>query len=188
MIFVTVGTQLPFDRMISTIDVWAVQTGRTDVFAQTGPSQYKPRAIQCAAFLPADECRLKIEQAELIIAHAGMGSIITALELGKPILVMPRRCDLNEHRNNHQISTAIKLHEQGRIHVAMDEKELAERLTNIDSITSRCQVNRQASPQLLQALSDFVTRGKVPGRVVVTQPQHSALPPADLRPAGQTYR
>jgi len=188
MIFVTVGTQLPFDRMISTIDAWAAKCGRTDVFAQTGPSAYKPKQIQYAEFLPADECRRKIEQADLVIAHAGMGSIITALEMGKPIIVMPRRSELGEHRNGHQISTAKKFLEQGTIHVAMDEHELTDRLMNIDGIQSRGKVNSHASQQLLTALSDFVTRGKLPGRVIVSNERVVTPSNGDLRPAGQTYR
>jgi len=187
MIFVTVGTQLPFDRMISTIDAWAAAVGRTDVFAQIGPSQYKPKNIQFAEFLPADECRRKLEQATVVIAHAGMGSIITALEMGKPIIVMPRRSELNEHRNNHQISTAQKFLEQGTIHVAMDENELKQKLADVDNLRCCGTAGNQASPQLLSALSDFVNRGKLPGRVIVTKPEpHSTG--ADFRPATQTYR
>ena len=78
MIFVTVGTQLPFDRMIRTIDDWAAATGRTDVFAQIGPTKLRPRQIQFAEFLPADQCKQKIQEAKVVIAHAGMGSIITS--------------------------------------------------------------------------------------------------------------
>jgi UDP-N-acetylglucosamine transferase subunit ALG13 len=187
MIFVTVGTQLPFDRMISTIDAWAAENKRADVFAQVGPATYRPTHIQYSEFLPADACRQKIEQASVVIAHAGMGSIITALELGKPIIVMPRRSELGEHRNNHQISTAKKFLEQGTIHVAMDEQELLQRLLNIDSIESRGKVSNTASPQLLNALKDFVQRGKLPGRVIVSAPATSHAT-GDFRPAGQTYR
>ncbi len=187
MIFVTVGTQLPFDRMIRTIDAWAAENKRTDVFAQIGPAIYRPKQIQFSEFLPSNECRKKIEQASVVIAHAGMGSIITALELGKPIIVMPRLCELGEHRNEHQVSTAKKFLEQGIIHVAMDEKGLLERLLKIDSIECRGKISNQASPQLLSALTDFVQRGKLPGRVIVSPPaaSHAA---GELRPAGQTYR
>ncbi len=131
--------------------------------------------------------RRKIQQASLIIAHAGMGSIITALEMGKPIIVMPRRSDLNEHRNNHQISTAKKFLEQGTIHVAMDEHELTKKLANVDAIQSCGSAGSHASPQLLSALSDFVLRGKLPGRVMISKPETHA-PSPELRPATQTYR
>jgi len=57
-----------------------------------------------------------------------MGTIITALELDKPILVMPRRGDLGETRNDHQLATARRLHALGLIEVALDEAELRSRL------------------------------------------------------------
>ena len=36
MIFVTVGTDSPFDRLMQVVDEWAAASGRTDVFAQIG--------------------------------------------------------------------------------------------------------------------------------------------------------
>ena len=66
-----------------------------------------------------------------MISHAGMGSIITALELGKRIIVMPRRANLGEHRNDHQLATAKRLSEQGRIMVAFTEQELVDKLDQL---------------------------------------------------------
>ena len=51
MIFVTVGTQLAFDRLIGAVDAWAARTPGSDVFAQTGPGTYTPRHIEYAAFI-----------------------------------------------------------------------------------------------------------------------------------------
>ena len=113
MIFVTVGTQGQFDRLIRTVDRWAGLRGRTDVFAQTGPSAYRPIHIRSKPFIDPIEFRQHVELASLVIAHAGMGSIITALELGKRIIVMPRRADLGEHRNDHQVATAKRFAAQG---------------------------------------------------------------------------
>ena len=124
MIFVTVGTQLPFDRMVRTIDQWAGARSYGEVFAQIGPAKYRPKNIPWAEFLDADECRRKIEQADVVVAHAGMGSILTALELGKPIVIMPRLSALGEHRNDHQLATAKRFLAQGRVIVAFDEHQL----------------------------------------------------------------
>ena len=80
MIFVTVGTQLPFDRMIRSIDEWVGRNGRggEEVFAQIGPSTYKPKHLQYAPFITADDFQRHTRAARVIVAHAGMGSIITA--------------------------------------------------------------------------------------------------------------
>src|SRR5687767_9745951 len=125
MIFVTVGTQLPFDRMIRAVDEWAGKSGNgEEVFAQIGPSDYKPKHIRYSAFIAADEFEHRSREARAVVAHAGMGSIITALTMGKPILVMPRRAAMGEQRNDHQLATARHFLAQGRIGVAADEHEL----------------------------------------------------------------
>lgn len=156
MIFVTVGTQGRFDRLIRAIDKWAGTRGRSDIFAQTGPSDFRPEHIRSAPFIHADEFRQRAEVASLIVAHAGMGSIITALELGKRILVMPRRADLGEHRNDHQIATARRLSEHGRILTAMDQQELHEKLDQLQNPITSERLSSKASPNLIRTIRMFI--------------------------------
>jgi UDP-N-acetylglucosamine transferase subunit ALG13 len=157
MIFVTVGTQLPFDRMIRTVDAWAGRRG-IEVFAQIGPGEYVPRHMQWTRTLPADDCNSRIRQARGVVAHAGMGSILTALQSGKPILVMPRLGRLGEHRNDHQVMTARHFKEQGRIRVAFDEAELEVELDAIVTAQPTARIGSSASPPLINALRSFVRR------------------------------
>jgi UDP-N-acetylglucosamine transferase subunit ALG13 len=105
VIFLTVGTQLPFDRLVEAVDEWAATAGE-DVFAQIGPTALRPRHIEYVQFVSAAECANRMQAASYIVAHAGMGTILMALQLGKPLLVMPRRADLGEHRNDHQRANA----------------------------------------------------------------------------------
>ncbi len=156
MIFITVGTQLPFDRLIKTVDSWAGRNRSVDVIGQIGPTLYEPHHMQYSEFVDAADYREKVGQADLVVAHAGMGSIITALELGKPILVMPRRADRGEHRNEHQMATAQRLLEQGRIHVAFDEGELIEKLRQIELLKVRASLSADAAPELVEAIRAFI--------------------------------
>lgn len=143
MIFVTVGTQLAFDRMVAAVDAWAGQSG-AKVFAQIGPGAYRPAHMQYAEFLePADFDR-QFSEASLVIAHAGMGSILTALSYGKPLIIMPRRADMGEHRNDHQMATAGKFRENPAVHIAWDEIELA-------SLLKQYQVILQKSGQAISS-------------------------------------
>ncbi len=161
MIFVTVGAQMPFDRLIAAVDRWARQTSRgEDVFAQVGDHIYRPSHIRYTKQLEPQAFRAKVESADLLVAHAGMGSILTALELGKPILVMPRRGDLKETRNDHQVATAKKLGAFGRVNVAMDEAELLEKLDQLNEISAAQQIGPHASSDLLQAVRSFIFHGK----------------------------
>lgn len=137
MIFVTVGAQMPFDRLISTVDEWAGRVS-TEIFAQIGPTKLRPRHIQWIRFLEPAGFLSHIDSADLLVAHAGMGSIITALEHSKPLLIMPRRGDLGETRNDHQVATARRFQELGLVHVAYDEHELTDKL---DRLASRATSN-----------------------------------------------
>lgn len=106
----------------------------------------------------------------MVIAHAGMGSIITAMELGKPILIMPRRAHLQEQRNDHQMATARQLHRQGRVSVAFDERELQTMLQGLDQITAPPRISVSASPRLIAAIREFI---------------HGSPAPAATRPGDQ---
>lgn len=162
MIFVTVGTQLPFDRLIAAVDGWAAVTGARDVFAQIGPGAYVPQHVEARDFIPPEECRRRMEQADAIVAHAGMGTIISALQLGKPIVVMPRRAALGEHRNDHQLATARRFRELDRVLVAEDAGELTACLSQVAALSPAERISPYASPQLIDALSAFI--GGRPGR------------------------
>ena len=155
MIFVTVGTQGNFDRLVRAVDEWALVRRITNVFAQTGPAKYCPKHITHRPFIGPTEFRQYVESSKLVIAHAGMGSIITALELGRQIIVMPRRADLGEHRNNHQVATATRFLEQGRIMVAYNQQELIGRLDKLTFIRETERVSAQASPLLIGTIRSF---------------------------------
>ena len=171
MIFVTVGTQGPFDRLIRIVDSWAQSRGRTDIYAQIGKSRFKPAHIAATDFMSPADVREKIEAASLIVSHAGMGTIITALELGKPIIVLPRRGDLKEHRNDHQIATAGQLATQGRVVAAVDEADLIRKLDQAQTMPSTAAIITEPSPHLIAVLSAFIAQQPLP----VAEPQAAGL-------------
>jgi UDP-N-acetylglucosamine transferase subunit ALG13 len=155
VIFVTVGTQLPFERLIRSVDDWAAAHPGNDVFAQIGPSSYRPRHVRSAEFLDASMFRKMFSSAQLIVAHAGMGSIISALEMGKPIIVMPRRADQGEHRNDHQMTMVQKFLVHDRVRVALDEACLWRELDRCEMQLS-AKLGPSISPTLATAIRQFV--------------------------------
>jgi UDP-N-acetylglucosamine transferase subunit ALG13 len=128
MIFVTVGTQLAFDRMISAIDEWAGRRRQKNVFAQIGVSDLKPKNIEWVQSLTQPAFKKCMQEADLIVSHAGMGTILTALDLNKPIIIMPRRAILGEHRNDHQLATTRELTQRGLVASAEDTEALVRQL------------------------------------------------------------
>ncbi len=174
MIFLTVGTQLPFDRLVRAVDAWAGAeggaAGRKDVFgqiAQPGPSGYVPQNFEWTAHLDPQSIAARFAAAELIVAHAGMGSIIGALAAPKPILILPRRAALGEQRNDHQLATARRFADRPGVTVCMDEAELGPALDSLLSGVSgmaASPIGTEASPELLATLRAFVFGGAAPER------------------------
>ena len=128
MILVTVGTQGPFDRLVQGVDRWAAAGGRTDVLAQIGAKAWTPTHLEWTESMAPADFRAAFERAELIVAHAGIGTLVSALEQGKSIVVMPRLARLREHRNDHQVATAEHFCRRHRVPVATDAEELARAL------------------------------------------------------------
>jgi UDP-N-acetylglucosamine transferase subunit ALG13 len=108
VIFVTVGAQMPFDRLVRTVDQWAKHNNRDDVFAQIGQSEYRPSNMQWTNFLEPEEFKLKYEAAKVIVAHAGTGSIITALQLGKPIPICERHATIIRSQLRNSFAASIR--------------------------------------------------------------------------------
>lgn len=158
MILVTVGTDLPFDRLVKVVDAWAGEIGRTDVFAQIGEGGWQPRHIGFSEFLQPPDFREKFLAAKIIISHAGMGTILTALQHGKPILVMPKLARLREHRNEHQTATAKHMMSKAGVNVAFDESELREKLDRIDSLAVSERIGPSADDGLIRGIREFIHR------------------------------
>jgi UDP-N-acetylglucosamine transferase subunit ALG13 len=164
VIFVTVGTQGPFDRLLRVVDRWALETGRTDVFAQIGPSDFVPQAMDYARYVDPARFRWLMEDATAIVCHAGMGTILVAMELGKPVVVMPRRATLGEQRSEHQLATAKRFADLGVAFVAADEVELRVRLDELDTTTATVRIEAHASGELIERLRSFLFEAIGPPR------------------------
>lgn len=158
MIFVTIGTQAPFDRFIKIVDEIAADL-KEEVIAQTYKSQYKAKNIKTINFLAPDEFNKLFKEARMIVAHAGMGTIISAMQQQKPIIIFPRIAALGEHRNEHQMATAKRMKELGYVHVAFNKEELNNLLLSKD-ITCLHKLSDSASQSLIDSLSDFIKRTK----------------------------
>lgn len=154
MIFATVGTQAPFDRFVKILDEIAPEL-EEEIIAQTCKGEYQVKNIKTVDFLPPDEFNELFAKARIIIAHAGMGTIISALKAQKPIIIMPRIASWGEHRNDHQMATAMKLDELGYVYAAYDGKQLHELLKKKD-LEPLCTIGDEASKTLIESLKEFI--------------------------------
>lgn len=155
-ILVTVGAQMPFDRLVHAVDAWAARRPGIDVLAQIGPTRLRPQNMRWTSFLDPAAFRAAVAASNLVVAHAGMGTILTALELGRPLLVLARRGERRETRNDHQVTSAARLEAMGLLSVAQDEVELARRLDEWRAMPPRPAIPAVASPRLLQCIGRFL--------------------------------
>jgi UDP-N-acetylglucosamine transferase subunit ALG13 len=156
LIFVTVGANTPFDRLVRCVDGWAATRESEDVFAQIGRTDYRPAHLRWTELLPPEDFRKTLVRASVIVAHAGMGTILSALEAGIPILVMPRSAALREMRTDHQFATARRLAERGLVHVALDEDELRRRLDELVRLDPAARIAPVAPAPLIERLRTFI--------------------------------
>jgi len=125
MIFLTVGTQFPFDRLVKAIDdILGKGIIDEEIIGQTGQTSYEPRHFRAVKFLGKKEFDENLKNAAGIIGHAGMGTIRMALDNDKPLLAMPRLKKYHEVVHDHQVEIAKKFEELGHILVAYQEQEL----------------------------------------------------------------
>ena len=156
MILVTVGMQVPFDRLCKTVDDWAGQRNRDDVFIQTGDTDWVPKHSKHTKMIRPDEFRDLMEQAQLLIMHVGVGSIVTASDYGIPMILMPRRESLQETRNDHQYHAALRMRNTPGIHVALNENEIPEIMDRIDWEKKPKVDFGSTSPDLINRVSGFI--------------------------------
>ena len=158
VIFVVTGTQAPFDRLLSIIDKWAVSQNAYSIIAQTANSEINFNNMTCFSFMEPDIFNEYFNNADVIIGHAGIGTIIMALENKKKLVVFPRLVKYNEHRNDHQHHTAFGFEKLGLINVAYNEKDLFRYLNNIIDIPVKRKINQNAEKKLLEIISNFINK------------------------------
>jgi UDP-N-acetylglucosamine transferase subunit ALG13 len=111
-VVVTVGSvEQSFRRLIDRLV--ALLPAEAEVLWQTGHTPVDRLAIEARPFLPAAELDAAMRAADVVVAHAGCGSALAALNAGRlPVLVArdPRRGELID---GHQIQLARWLAQRG---------------------------------------------------------------------------
>lgn len=158
MIFVTVGNATQgFGRLLNKIDDLAGQGFFADeqVFIQAGNnSDFIASNCRQENFLSPDQFTEMIGNADLVISHAGAGTLIQVLGAGKIPVVMPRHQQYSEHVDDHQVELVKALASEGRVIPAYEPEDLPE------AIISGQRRNRQPVPaqpsQMIALVSEAI--------------------------------
>jgi len=126
MIFVTVGTQLPFPRLMQEMDRIAGQLCEPVIAQTCETTRYMNLIVE--PYMSSTRYTEVIEKARLVVAHAGIGTVMAARQAGIPAILVPRRPDLGEHRNDHQLGTIRQLIGREGIRAVWNPETLDEHL------------------------------------------------------------
>ena len=131
-IFVSVGTQkFQFDRLLMMVDKWEEKSDDVhEIFAQKGNSDYTPKWYKSTDFLDPESFLEYIKEADLIITHGGVGTIIKAIQNNKTTIVVPRLKKYSEHVDDHQLQIVESFSEMGYVLSYTDGDDFGE-LINI---------------------------------------------------------
>lgn len=122
-VVVSLGTYrgYAFPRLVSRL--LGVLPPEAEVLWQTGDTDVSELGIRGHDAIPERELTEAMREADVVVAHAGVGTALAALEVGKRPLLVPRRFSLGEHVDDHQIQIAEELGKRG-LCVTVDADEL----------------------------------------------------------------
>lgn len=122
---ITVGTVLPFDRLVKGVAALSPAGGRPSrMVAQVGAGGARPAGMESSENIDFEGMTRLLERAKVVFCHAGNGSLMSALQAGCRIVAMPRRADLGEHWDDHQQEILRAFAARDVIEVAEDADDL----------------------------------------------------------------
>jgi len=155
MIYATVGTMfLDFPRLIHKMDAITEATGER-VVVQIGLGKTIPAHCEHFDFKPREDVLALQREARVIVCHAGIGSVLDALEVRRPLVVVPRLKQFNEHTNDHQLDIAAAVERRGWGRAVRDIADLAEACAHPPPVPASY---RPAKRQLIAAIRETVDR------------------------------
>lgn len=166
-IFVTVGFEsFPFNRLLQAIDEGVKEKLISPpVLIQAGHSSYQPLCCPAKRFLPFDEILDYLKKAEIVVSHAGVGTTLLALSLGKIPVLFPRQAKYREHVDDHQMEYARKMEQQKKVLVATDGPDLFRKIKDFPAIVAQLRLDssREKLPSLREHLRGLL-RGNWKGK------------------------
>lgn len=154
-IFLSVGTHAQqFNRLLEEMDS-LIENGKinAEVFAQTGNSSYVPENFAFKKFLSEEEFNEKLGWADIVVSHAGAGTIISAMLKGKKLVIVPRMKKFLEHTNDHQLDLAEALEKKGRAIAVFEIKDFEKKMLQAENFKPEKSSNKEG---LIEAIKEFL--------------------------------
>lgn len=156
MILVLLGTQNnSFTRLLDAIEE-NIKNGniQDEVIVQAGFTKYESDNMKIFSMIDKNEFSRLQNDADLIITHGGVGSIVSSLEKGKKVIVVPRQKKYGEHVNNHQMQIAKRFKEQGYIKYVINMEHLSKVINSIKDFVPK--QYKKSDGNILTIIEDFI--------------------------------
>jgi UDP-N-acetylglucosamine transferase subunit ALG13 len=145
-VFVTLGTQRDwrFRRLVDR--VLDVLPDGAEVVWQTGATDVSDLGLAASALMSDEEFHAAVEAADVVISHAGVGTLLTCLSVGKVPVLVPRLARFGEHVDDHQRQIAALAAQRGLAVAAEADELTVDHLTRAASLQA---VRTHADPGAL---------------------------------------
>lgn len=158
MILVVLGTQdKPFTRLLEALDVQK-KAGliQDEIIVQAGCTKLATDSMKLFDLLPIDEFDMMINDADVIITHAGVGSILSALKKGKKVIACARLAQYGEHTNDHQLQIQEEFARQGYLIRCEDFSKIYEIINEIDEFQPNPYIS--TTENVVNTIRDFIRK------------------------------
>ena len=158
MILVLLGTQNnSFHRLLEGIDkIIEEKIIEEEVIVQAGYTKYESKNMKILGLIPLAELEKYQDEANLIITHGGVGSIVSSIKKSKKVIAVPRLHKYGEHVNDHQIEIVERFNKNGCIIGLKGVEELKQAI--IDSKEFTPKKFESNNGKILTIIEDFINK------------------------------
>lgn len=158
MILVLLGTQHnEFSRLLQKIEECILNGGiKEKVIVQAGFTKFSSNNMEIFDLIPLDELEKMVSEANFIITHGGVGSILTALNKNKKVIAVPRLSKFNEHVNDHQKQIVDIFNQKEYIIGIQEVDELPEALKKVENFMPK--PYEKGNNKILNIVEDFINK------------------------------
>ena len=164
MILVLLGTQNnQFTRLLQEIEK-CIDNGiiTQRVVVQAGFTKFKSNKKNIFDLKPREVVENLADEADFIITHGGVGSILMAIKKNKKVIAVPRLSEFNEHVNDHQRQIVEIFNDKGYIIGVQNMEDLSEAIKQIDEFKPVPYSGDNS--KMLSIIESFIDKLEVGGR------------------------
>lgn len=156
MTLVILGTQdKTFERLMKNIDLQIEKGNITgEVIVQAGSTEYQSDNMKIFDLIPMDKFNQLMEEAELVITHGGVGSILSALRANKKVIAVARLKKYGEHENDHQLQIIEEFSKLGYILPCNNLDNLPTALENIKNFEPKKYISNNS--KMINILEEYI--------------------------------